>query len=78
MVFDEIIHHQIVAKFGIVQGSVLVFRQDVAVSAIFQQEANHICIAPLTSLRKSNSTISTPRSANCLIAKVLLNHNLLT
>lgn len=52
VVFDEIINYHVVANFGIVQGSALMFRHDVAVCPIFQQEANYICISPLTSLTK--------------------------
>lgn len=55
VVFDEIINYHIVANFGIVQGSALMFRHDVAVCPIFQQEAHYICISPLTSLTKKNN-----------------------
>jgi len=71
VVFDEIMYHFIFANFGTVQGSGLMFRQDVAVSPVFQQEANHISIAPLTSLRGKNTTIRTQYITKVLSAKYM-------
>lgn len=50
MVLDEVVHEQIVAQLGEIHGRVLVFGEDVAVGAVLQQEAHHVCVSPLARL----------------------------
>lgn len=50
MILYEVTHNKIVTELGKVHGCVLVFGQDVAVSAILQQEAHYISIPSFASL----------------------------
>lgn len=51
VVLDEVVDRQVVADLGKVHGRVLVLGQDVAVSAVLQQEAHYVRIAPLARLQ---------------------------